>query len=83
MNQNWTDPVYADFAAKVAAASAETNRAQQSKDWIALSQFAMDQYWITDPIFNKEQYQWGSQVGGAAFWLPQGSLIFTNLYVKG
>jgi peptide/nickel transport system substrate-binding protein len=82
LNQNWKDPVYAGFEAKVQAAQAETDRAKQSKAWIELSQFAMDQYWITPPIFQREQYQWGSQVGGAAFWIPQGSLIFTNLFVK-
>lgn len=82
LNQNWNDPAYATFAAKTVAAQGETNRATQSKDWNELAQYAMDQYWITPPIFNKEQYQWGSKVGGTAFWLPQGSLIFTNLYVK-
>jgi peptide/nickel transport system substrate-binding protein len=82
LTQNWKDPVYPAFAAKVTAAQGETNRAAQSKQWIELSQFVMDQYWMTPPLFGMEQYQWGSKVGGAAFWLPQGSLIFSNLFVK-
>lgn len=82
LDQNWNDPSYADFAAKVAAAQGETNRAAQMKDWQALAQFVMDQYWISTPIFNVDQYQWGSKVGGAQYWLPQGALIFSNLYVQ-
>ncbi len=82
LNQNWNDAAYPAFAAKAVAATGETNRTKQAELWRGLAQDAMDQFWITPPIFNKEQYQWGSQVGGAQFWLPQGSLIFTNLYVK-
>ncbi len=82
LDQNWNDPAYADFAKKVAAAQAETDRTKQMSMWRELAQFVMDQYWISVPIFNLDQYQWGSQVGGVEYWLPQGSLIFTNLYVK-
>jgi peptide/nickel transport system substrate-binding protein len=82
LDQNWNDPAYADFAAKAVAAQGETNRAKQTADWRALAQFVMDQYWISTPIFNVDQYQWGSKVGGAQYWLPQGALIFTNLYVN-
>jgi peptide/nickel transport system substrate-binding protein len=82
LTQNWTDPSYAEFAAKVSAAQAETNRAKQAADWKALNQYAMDQYWTIRPIFNLEQNQWNSGIGGADFWLPQGSLLFPALYVK-
>jgi peptide/nickel transport system substrate-binding protein len=82
LTQNWTDPVYADFEKKVIAAQSETNRATQAADWKALSQFVMDQYWLNFPIANREQNQWGSKVGGADFWMPQGSLLFPALYVK-
>ena len=82
LTQNWKDPAYAGFAAKVVAAQAETDRAKQAADWKALNQFAMDQYWSIRPIFNLEQNQWGSAIGGAGFWLPQGSLLFPKMYVK-
>ncbi len=82
LEQNWNDPAYKDFAKKVLAAQGETNRAKQTAQWRALSQFVMDQYWISVPIFNLDQYQWGSKVGGAQYWLPQGALIFTDLYLK-
>ena len=82
LTQNWTDPAYPAFEAKVFAAQAETNRAKQAADWKALNQYAMDQYWTLRPIFNLEQNQWGSGIGGAAFWLPQGSLLFPKMYVK-
>ena len=81
LNQNWKDPVYAGFAAKVAAAQAETDRAKQAADWKVLAQFVMDQYWLNFPVFNQEQNQWGSAVGGAQFWGPQGCLLFPALYV--
>ena len=80
--QNWKDPVYAAFKAKSDAALIETNRAKQAKMWQELAQFAMDQYWIALPVFGKQQFSWGSKVGGVYYWEPQGTFGFGQLYVK-
>ncbi|MEI6868201.1 MAG: ABC transporter substrate-binding protein [Actinomycetes bacterium] len=82
LSGNWGDPVYAGFAAKVTAALAMTDRPKQAAEWKKLAQFAMDQYWISVPIFTKQQLDWGSKVGGVAFWDPQGTFLFPALYVK-
>ena len=82
LSGNWLDPVYAGFAAKVTAALAMTDRPKQAAEWKSLAQFAMDQYWISVPIFTKQQLDWGSKVGGVAFWDPQGTFLFPALYVK-
>ncbi len=82
LSGNWGDAVYPAFKAKVDAASAETNRPKQAAAWKSLAQFAMDQFWITPPIFGKAQLDWGSKVGGVAFWDPQGTFLFPALYVK-
>jgi peptide/nickel transport system substrate-binding protein len=83
LSGNWLDPVYPGFAAKVKAALAMTNRPAQAAEWKKLAQFAMDQYWIGVPIFTKQQLDWGTKVGGVAFWDPQGTFLFPALYVKG
>ena len=82
LSQNANDPAYASFAKDVATAQADTNRADQMKKWQALAQYALDQRWVSLTRFDKIQYTWGSNVGGAQFWLPQGSLIFPDLYLK-
>ncbi len=81
--QNTNDPAFAAFKAKSDAANAMTDRKAQAKAWQELSQYAMDQYWILNPIFGKGQEEWGSQVGGVYFWDPQGTFGFGQLYVKG
>jgi peptide/nickel transport system substrate-binding protein len=81
MNLNWNDPTYKSFATQVATAQGETDRAKQAGEWKTLAQFVMDQYWTIKPVFQKEQNVWGSKVGGAAFWMPQGCLLFPALYV--
>lgn len=80
--QNWNTPEYAGFKAKSDAALNETNRAKQAKMWQELSQFVMDQYWIALPVFGKQQFSWGSKVGGVFYWEPQGTFGFGSLYVK-
>ena len=82
LNQNYTDPGYPAFKAKIVAAQGETNRAKQAAMWKSLAQYSMDQYWNFGIVFQKQQYQWGSKIGGADFWVPQGALIYPNLYVK-
>ena len=82
LSQNWNEVVYPSFLKKVEAAQAQTNRKQQAEQWKELAQIVMDNYWISPPFFSKEQYQWGSKVGGIYFWEPQGSLIFSSLFVK-
>ena len=68
--------------AGVLKALAMTNRTQQAAAWKSLSQQALDQYWIIRPVFRKGQIVWGSKVGGAYFWEPQGTFGFGQLYVK-
>lgn len=82
LTQNWKTPEYAGFKAKSDAALNETNRAKQAKMWQELAQYAMDQYWIARPIFGKQQFSWGSKVGGVFYWEPQGTFGFGGLYVK-
>jgi len=82
LSQNWDDAAYAAFKAKSDKALATTNRAAQAKLWQELSQYVMDQYWIIRPVFSKTQFYWGSQVGGAAYWEPQGHFLFPSMYVK-
>ncbi len=82
LNQNYTDPGYAAYKAKIVAAQGETNRAKQAADWKALAQYSMDQYWNFGIVFEVQQFQWGSKVGGVDYWLPQGSFLYPNLYVK-
>ena len=60
----------------------QTDRAKQSAEWKALAQIVTDEYWTIRPLFSIEQEYWGSKVGGASFWLPQGALLFPALYVK-
>jgi len=82
LNQNWDDPGYKDFAAKVAAAQGETDRAKQAAEWKSLAQYVMDQYWTMMPIFTKQQFEWGSKVSGVDFWMPQGALLYPAMHLK-
>jgi len=83
LSQNWDDPAYAAFKKLSDAGKYETNRAKQAAIWKQASQYVMDQYWISRPIFSKQQFSWGSKVGGVAYWEPQGTFLFGSLYVKG
>ena len=82
LNQNWNDPVYKDFAAKVTAAQAETDRAKQGAEWKSLAQTAMDQYWTLLTVSNKQQFQWGSKISGVQFWPPNGTLLYPAITLK-
>ena len=82
LNQNWDDPVYKDFAAKVSAAQGETDRAKQAAEWKVLAQIAMDQYWTIMPIFTKQQFEWGSKIAGVDFWMPNGALLYPSMHLK-
>jgi peptide/nickel transport system substrate-binding protein len=82
LSQNWNDAAYPAFKAGVLAALNMTDRVKQAAAWKVLAQQSMDQYWIVRPIFNKGQEVWGSKVGGAYFWDPQGTLGFGQLFVK-
>ena len=82
LSQNSADPAYAAFEAKVNAAMLETNRVKQAALWKALDKLAMQNFWIMPTRFGKAQFVWGSKVGGAFFWVPQGNLAFGKLYVK-
>ena len=81
--QNSKDPAFPAFKAMSDAALAMTDRPKQAAQWKKLAQYAMDQYWILNPIFSKGQEEWGSKVGGVYFWEPQGTFGFGQLYVKG
>ena len=81
--QNTNDPTFAAFKAKSDAANAMTDRPKQAKAWQELAQYAMDQYWILNPIFQKGQLDWASAVGGVYYWEPQGTFGFGGMYVKG
>jgi len=82
LSQNWDDPAYAAFKTASDAALAESDRVKQGKEWAALNQYAMDQMWVIPGVFSKTQEIWGSGIGGAFFWEPQGSLSFGDLYTK-
>lgn len=82
LSGNWKESVYADFVKKVEAAQGEINRAKQASMWKELAQFAMDQYWIVMPIVEKQQFEWGSKIAGAAFWEPNGALLYTDIHLK-
>ena len=82
LSQNWDDPAYAEFKKGVDAALVEPDRKKQGQDWAALNQYAMDQMWVAPGVFSKTQEIWGSGIGGAFFWEPQGSLSFGDLYTK-
>lgn len=82
LTQNDADPAYAAFEAKVKAAMLETNRAKQAVLWKALDKAAMANFWVMPTRFGKSQIVWGSKVGNAFFWVPQGCLAFGKLYVK-
>jgi peptide/nickel transport system substrate-binding protein len=82
LSQNWNDAAYPAFKAGVQAALNMTDRAKQAAAWKVLAQQAMDQYWIVGVVFGKGQEVWGSKVGGAYFWEPQGTLGFGQLFVK-
>jgi peptide/nickel transport system substrate-binding protein len=83
MSQNWNEAAYPAFKAGVTKALSMTNRSQQAAAWKALSQQAMDHYWVIGTIFGKGQAVWGSKVGGVYYWAPQGTFGFGQLYVKG
>jgi peptide/nickel transport system substrate-binding protein len=82
MSQNWEDPAYAEFKKRSDANLSEPDRVKQGKEWAALNKYAMDQMWVIPGVFSKTQEIWGSKIGGAFFWEPQGSLSFGDLYIK-
>ena len=82
MSQNWDDAAYPAFKARVVANLSEPDRAKQGAEWASLNQYAMDQQWVIPAVFSKTQEIWGSKIGGAYFWEPQGSLSFGDLYTK-
>ena len=82
LSQNSADPAYAAFETKVNEAMLQTNRVKQAALWKALDKMAMQNFWIMPTRFGKAQFIWGSKVGGAFFWVPQGNLAFGKLYVK-
>ena len=83
LSQNWDDPAYAAFKKLSDAGKYETNRAKQAAIWKQAAQYVMDQYWVSRPIFSKQQFSWGAKVGGVGYWEPQGTFLFGSLYVKG
>jgi len=83
LSQNANDPAYAAFKKLSDSGKYETNRAKQAAIWKKAAQYVMDQYWISRPIFSKQQFSWGSAVGGVGYWEPQGTFLFGSLYVKG
>jgi peptide/nickel transport system substrate-binding protein len=82
LSQNWNDPAYAEFKKRSDANLAEPDRVKQGKEWAALNKYVMDQMWIIPGTFSKTQEIWGSGIGGAFFWEPQGALSFGDLYLK-
>jgi peptide/nickel transport system substrate-binding protein len=72
----------ADFNAKVAAASAETDPAKQAAEWQDLTVTALKNGWAIPRQFDRAQRIVGSSVGGAYFWSPYGSWPYGQLYVK-
>jgi peptide/nickel transport system substrate-binding protein len=82
MSQNWGDPAYAEFKKRSDANLSEPDRTKQGKEWAALNKYAMDNMWVIPGTFSKTQEIWGSKIGGAFFWEPQGSLSFGDLYLK-
>ena len=82
LSQNWVDPEYAAFKARSDKNLSEPDREKQGKEWAALNKFAMDRMWIIPGTFSKTQEIWGSGIGGAYFWEPQGALSFGDLYLK-
>jgi peptide/nickel transport system substrate-binding protein len=82
MSQNWDDPAYAAFKDRVVKNLSEPDRKKQGAEWAALNKYAMEQMWVIPGVFSKTQEIWGSGIGGAFFWEPQGSLSFGDLYTK-
>jgi peptide/nickel transport system substrate-binding protein len=82
LSQNWNDPAYAEFKQRSDANLAEPDRVKQGKEWAALNKYVMDQMWVIPGTFSKTQEIWGSGIGGAFFWEPQGALSFGDLYLK-
>jgi peptide/nickel transport system substrate-binding protein len=82
LSQNWNDPAYAEFKKRSDANLSEPDRVKQGKEWAALNKYVMDQMWIIPGTFSKTQEIWGSGIGGAFFWEPQGALSFGDLYLK-
>lgn len=82
LSQNWNDPAYAEFKKRSDANLAEPDRVKQGKEWAALNKYVMDQMWVIPGTFSKTQEIWGSGIGGAFFWEPQGALSFGDLYLK-
>ena len=82
MSQNWDDAAYADFKARSDANLTQPDRVKQGKEWAALNKYAMEQMWVIPGTFSKTQEIWGSKIGGAFFWEPQGSLSFGDLFIQ-
>ena len=82
LSQNWVDPEYPTFKAKSDEALVEPDRVKQGKMWAELNKFVMDRMWVIPSTFSKTQEIWGSGIGGAYFWEPQGALSFGDLYLK-
>lgn len=82
MSQNWDDPAYKAFKAKVVIALSEPDRKKQGIMWAELNQYAMEQMWVIPGTFTKSQDVWGSGLGGVFFWEPQGTASFGDIYIK-
>jgi peptide/nickel transport system substrate-binding protein len=83
LTQNWDgDKAYPEFKKRSDANLSEPDRVKQGKEWAALNKYAMEQMWVIPGTFSKTQEIWGSKIGGAFFWEPQGALSFGDLFIK-
>ena len=82
-NNTWDDPAYAEFAAKVAAAQAETDRPKQAAAWQELNQWLVDNVWNIPGSYTRGQNLVGSKVRNAFQWYPFGWYSVGNIGLAG
>ena len=82
-NNTWDDPAYPEFAAKVAAAQAETDRPTQAAAWKELNQWLVDNVWNIPGSYTRGQNLVGSKIRNGFQWYPFGWYSVGNIGLAG
>ena len=82
-NNTWDDSAYPEFAKKVAAAQAETDRTKQAAAWQELNQWLVDNVWNIPGSYTRGQNLVGSKVRNGFQWYPFGWYSVGNIGLAG
>ena len=82
-NNTWDDPAYPEFAKKVAAAQAQTDRPTQAAAWQELNQWLVDNVWDIPGSYTRGQNLVGSKIRNGYQWYPFGWYSVGNIGLAG